>query len=261
MNRLNLINDGKAMSSKITTRYVLMGRNLEKLCKKAINDFFNGNFETLTKYVQERKKVVGIITSELGVYIVNDEKAFDFINQIYPNDKSLCGKLLDAIMEDQPYHLFQDDEISQMASDLFYSETCGEDYILNLLEIGKLILKLDVPENLHTFVEEARRCFALDRYLAVCALSRTIIESFLLYLCELVGEEPERDQYNHPIIGSIFEIVSKGDKKFTKRLCKLYNRTSRRIHGDKMIDRKKTKEIFQETISLVQDIYNFHRIK
>ena len=251
------------MSRKITSDYVLMGRNLEKLCKEAIDDFLNGRFEALSKYSKERKKVVESITSEFGVSTVNDKKAFDFIHQIYPNDKSLCGKLFDALMEGKPYDVFQEDEISQMASDQFYSWTCGEDYILNLLEIGKLILKIEVPNNLHIFVEEARRCFALDRYLAVCALSRTIIERFLLYLCELIEEEPDRDQYNYPIIGSVFEIVSKEDKKFKfkKRLHKLHNRTSRRIHGDKMVDRRKTKEIFQDTISLVQDIYNFHGIK
>ena len=137
------------MSRKITTRYVLMVRNLEKLCKKAIEDFLNGNFETLLTYFQHRKKVVGSITSEFGVTVVNDEKAFKFIKQIYPNDKSSCGKLFDAIMEGKPYDVFQEDEISQMASDQFYSETCGEDYVLNLLEIGKLILKIEVPKNLH----------------------------------------------------------------------------------------------------------------
>lgn len=251
------------MSHKVTTRYVLMGRNLERLCNKAWYDYFKGKSETLLKYVQERKKILETITSELGVSIVNDEKGYDFINLIYPNDRSKCGKLLNTIMEGQLYEVFQENEISQMASDLFYSEMCGEDYILNILEIGKLILKIDVPKNLHIFVEEARRCFALDRYLAVCALSRTIIERFLLYLCELIDKEPERDEHNHPKIKSIFEIVSKGGEKFRfkRRLWTLYNRTSRRIHGDKMVDRRKTKEIFQDTISLVQDIYNFHGIK
>jgi len=238
-----------------------MVRNLEKLCKKAIDDFRNGNFETLLKYFQQRKKVVASITSEFGVSVVNDEKSFEFIKQIYPNDKSSCGKLFDAIMEGKPYDVFQEDEISQMASDQFYSWTCGEDYILNLLEIGKLILKIEVPKNLHIFIEEARRCFALDRYLAVCALSRTIIERYSLYLCELIGEEPKRDKYKHPIIGSVFEILSKGDEKLRTRLYKLYDRTSRRIHGDKMVDRRKTKEIFHDTISLIQDIYNFQGIK
>jgi len=244
------------MSANIATQHVLTLRKLEKLCKTAATDFFNGKFETLIKYDQEKTKVLGEIISEDGVSVVNDGKAYDFINQIFPKDNSTCGRILDVIWKETPgYSPFLEAELSQMASDMFYSWTCGEDYVEKLLEIGKIILRIEVPKRLHSFVEEARRCFALDRHLAVCALSRTIIEAFLLHLCVQLNQEPERNERGHPKMGSVFEIVTQGNRAFKNKLHRLYDRTSRRIHGDKTIDRKKSKEIFQEVMKLVQDIY------
>lgn len=249
------------IKADVKTPHVLRVRKLEKLCDTAFNDFLEGKFETLFEYEQEKKKVVETIISEDGASIVNDSKALAFSRLIHPKDRSKCGKLLNIILGDaaDQYALFNEEDLDKFASDWFYSWTCGTDYVEKLLEIGKILLKRDVPSNLHRYVEEARICFAIERYLAVCALSRTIIETFLLHLCELIEEEPEKDkEHGNPIMGSVFKIVSKGDKSYKNRLHKLHYRTSRRIHGDKLVNKEKAKEIFQETINLVQDIYDLH---
>lgn len=244
---------------KVKSKHVLMLRRLEEYCETAFSDFFEGKFESLLKYEKERKKVISTITEESGVSIINDEKAYKFFNSISPVDNSKCGKLITRIVGQSDEHqIFNEDELAQLASDWFYSWTCGEDYVENLLEIGKFVLKVNVPENLHFFVEEARQCFALGRYLAVCALSRTILESFLLHLCGEVGQKPEQDEYGHAKMGSVFKIASKEDKNIKKRLNRIRGRANRRIHGDKAIDRQKSKEIFQETMALVQEIFDLH---
>jgi len=110
-------------------------------------------------------------------------------------------------------------------------------------------------------VEEARKCFALNRYIAVCSLSRTIIEAFLLHLCKEIGEEPEKTQHGNPKMNSVFEIVSKGQKSWKKELWKECGRASKRIHGDKTASRENSKEIFRETIDLIQGIFEFHGMR
>jgi len=181
------------------------------------------------------------------------------MRRIYPKDKTETGRLLDAIYKDTGQDfLFSNGEISERASEWFYAWTCGEDYVRNLLEIGKMILKIEVPRSLHAYVEEARTCFALDQYIAVCSLSRTIIEGFLLHLCEEIGKEPDKTEHGNPKMSSVFEIASKGDKDRENKLWKVYGRASKTIHGGKTASRENSKEIFRETIDLIQGIFDFH---
>ena len=213
------INGGDAdMQSKVKTEYVLRVRKLEKLCDLAFNDFLQGKLETLVGYDRAKKELISDITAEYGVLVVNNDKADNFIHQIYPKDKTKTGKLLDAIYKDADQEfLFNNGELNEQASEWFYSWTCGEDYVRNLIEIGKMILKIKVPQSLHDYVEEARKCFALNRYIAVCSLSRTIIEAFLLHLCKEIDEEPEKTEHGNPKMSSVFEIVSKGKKRQQKQ--------------------------------------------
>ncbi len=170
-----------------------MVRRLEKLCDSAYSDFFKGKFETLSEYQQERNKVVEKIAFDPGVSIITNDKAMNFYKKIYPEDKSKCGKLIHAIYAKKEFgigpHGFQRGEIEQLAIDEFYSWICGEDYIENLLEISKLTLTIDVPPKLHHYIEEARCCYALQNYLAACALSRTVLEAFSLHLCDLLEKK------------------------------------------------------------------------
>lgn len=248
------------MHQKVKTKHVLMLRKLETLCDTAFKDFLNGKFETLAEYETDRKKAIKLITLEPGVPIINDNKAYSFFKQIHPQDTSKCGKLITALADESAgrYDAFDESEINELAIDWFYTWTSGDDYVRNLLEIGKLVLKADIPEDLHALVEETRRCYALDQYLAVCSLSRTILEAFLVHLCNKVGQPPEVDEHGHPKTSSLFEIASMGDKRTKKRLRRLYGVTSTRIHAGKTIGWKKAKSILQEVILLLQEIYDLH---
>lgn len=237
-----------------------MLRKLEALGDTAFRDFLNGNFETLAEYEIERKKAIKEITTEEGVSVINDQSAYNFFNQIHPRDTSKCGKIITALTADPSgdYDAFDDAEISEMAMNWFYTWTSGDTYVRNLLQVGKLVLKVDVPNNLHAFVEAARKCYALDQYLAVGALSRTIIEAFLTHLCNEVEQPPELDEHGHPKTSSLFEIASKGDKGIKRRLRSLHGRASSTIHGDKTVDWKRSKDILEESIALVQEVYDLH---
>lgn len=56
--------------------------------------------------------------------------------------------------------VLDDDELASLADDLFYSWFSGEAYVISLYKNGSLILRVEIPNHLKTYVEEAKKCYA-----------------------------------------------------------------------------------------------------
>ena len=119
-----------------------------------------------------------------------------------------------------------------------------------------------VPKILMKFVDEARSCFAFQQYNALCSLCRTILEVAVRDICkrkQFIKENNDNvipfDNYNKDNISQLINKISWGELR--KKIKDIYyNKTSFLIHGHKTIKRKEAKELFRETIMVVQYLYS-----
>jgi hypothetical protein len=65
-------------------------------------------------------------------------------------------------------------------------------YVRRLMEARPLVLPVDIPEDLHVFVHEARDCYASEHYNAVYSLTRTLLETAITDICLPPRLDPEK---------------------------------------------------------------------
>lgn len=77
------------------------------------------------------------------------------------------------------YERLNEEKLDELAFSEFYSWFGPSIYFWNLLEIGVLIVDKKVHAKVEKFVDEARQCYAFERYNAVYSICRTMIEAAL----------------------------------------------------------------------------------
>ncbi|OGW50488.1 MAG: hypothetical protein A2Z50_01330 [Nitrospirae bacterium RBG_19FT_COMBO_42_15] len=154
-------------------------------------------------------------------------------------------------------------EIDDLGSDLFYSWFSHYEYVKGLYEIGSLIVGISVPSALKEFVSEARTCFAFQQYNAVYSLCRTILEVGIRDICKRKGIiKTNKDnvinieEYQDNISQLINKISTGALRKKIKHIY--YHKTSFLIHGHKTTTSKEAKEMLQETLEIVQNVYSYN---
>lgn len=150
------------------------------------------------------------------------------------------------------------DELEQLASDELYSWFGPTEYIKSLIEIGALILDIDIPPQLKFIVQETRRCYAFEQHIAVYSLCRTFLESAMRDICLRTGDiKPNRN----PRAGFLIKRLSKHDYTFNRKINKLYRRLSDIAHGSQLSDSIGVQNTFRETALIVQELYERNRYK
>ncbi len=150
-----------------------------------------------------------------------------------------------------------DEEIDELGSRLFYSWISHYEYIRNLFKINTLIIGVKIPENLITYVTEARNCFSFEQYNAVIALSRAIIEAAAKDICfrlnYLDSDGSALISIDPTVFNQILRLIASGP--FKRKVTKLYYRACPVVHGDRIVSDSEAARVFRLTIEIVQDLY------
>lgn len=205
-------------------------------------------------------------------------------NKGYNNLEEFISDLSSEDLEELDFLEMTDDltfeEEDELAKELISDWFSVYDYVRGLYNAGILIARVgSLPPFLTEFLKEVRECFAFQRHLAVCALSRTILEISIRDLYNLVGfNDPESQE--HAIAENYFFQKKKGKKwkypdeynislnDMRNLLCKLPEyehfhqeigdlnvEMNRVIHGNKTTTRKEAETIFKKTLELVHNLY------
>jgi hypothetical protein len=169
------------------------------------------------------------------------------------------------------------EEIDQLADDYFAR---GYGYVLGLYHAGALIARVgSLPVNLKSFLQEVRECYAFERYLAVCALCRTVLEISVKDIYNLEGFN-DRDSEVHHIAAEYFDTkygsrdyktvenynISLADarnvlcrlpefKDFKWRIRNLQQVLNKVVHGRETPGPGKAHELVKETLEIVHELY------
>lgn len=243
---------------------------LAELDRSVIRHFMENNNHELAQaicdYVELKKEIRTWLLSFPAAH-VQSKNARKIIRKIsegmkFPADK-LINNLEKANDEEIKLELFTDEELREIAEDIYNPWFSYYDYVRNLLEIGSLILSVPVNENLKRFVNEAKNCYAFEQYNAMYSLCRTIIESGVKDICI-------KNKYLRKRKGNIFLIeeykwsylrnrVSSGE--LNKQLSDIYGRISTQIHGRRTVDKLEAQKVFQETLEIVHQLYSQNGFK
>ena len=203
----------------------------------------------------------------------------------YDTTKEFIEDLSTEAKNELDFLFFKDDltpeEERELAEEFFDTIYFGESYIRDLYNCGILIARIgSLPEFLKDFINEVRECFAFEKYLAVCALCRTILEISIRDLYNLEGFNDKKSQ-EHAIAEGYFSKKKKGSKwkyaedynislhDMTNVLCKLpeyenfrqeirdlKTEMNRVIHGNKTSNREESKNMIKRTLELIHNLYD-----
>ncbi|MBC8391794.1 MAG: hypothetical protein H8E17_04410 [Deltaproteobacteria bacterium] len=190
-----------------------------------------------------------------------------------PFEKIFNGTVLEELFETE----LNDDEISGLESDVFYSWFSGYNYVKDLYNVGTLIAGVgDLPSHLSIFVDELRECYVFQRYLAVYTLCRAVIEISMLDLykknnlddqksvnyCQvkklILQDDPKfRFPIHDPTLYKMIKMLTTlhSYEHLTDTLDNIRKETNPIVHGDIDVHGYKPMEIIRKTLQVVHDLY------
>ena len=193
-------------------------------------------------------------TVERKVYSVLEDLALD---EMRPVDKLVEGTPLEVFLHKDIEEL---GEPQELAIDSFYTWTSGGDYVSILYDFPSLVLPEGrIADKVRGAVSEARVSYVFYNNLAVCSLSRTILDIVLrdIYLSE--GFIPSESSNIRPYFPSL--------TRMTKDLCRIdkyrglkealygiISHANKVIHGEKWADHEAAYELFRSTLCIVRDL-------
>lgn len=153
----------------------------ERITEALGRAFETDNYEEVERLIQEyrsAKKDIKLAFIDRPVESIPESENKDdrrvlqnvLLNNKLRFERSVAGTPLEKVLRDE----LSVDEMDDLAEDYF---TRGYSYAKSLYHAGALIASVgELPDNLSPVLQEVRECYALERYLAVCTLCRTVLE-------------------------------------------------------------------------------------
>jgi len=243
-----------------------------KIIKAGSRADFDGLMSLIPTFIKVKLDLHRCILDRPTIQIFN-EKAKTVIKKISLDEDLSTDKLIKWINnkygeegkrgEKDVEELFDDyDELWNAGQDLLGSWFSSWEYLQGLYELGRLVSGSSIPKQLETFIEECRSCYAFQQYLAVYAICRTILEVSIRDLGQRKGFLPkDRGKVKHDILRRFADMKHKVVPKHLKdEVSLIYDRTSGLIHGTKIVEKKDARDMFQRTISTIQQLYEHYHL-
>ena len=244
---------------------------IDKLAVKAVIEWDTDKlFDLIEEYGELKKNIRERLLTQSSVKLSN-QKAREIIRII----DSGTGLQIDAIiklMEDKfeieglcnNINQLEDYKIEEIASDVYHSWFSHAEYVRGLFNINSLIFGATIPSALEKYIDEARTCFAFQCYIAVFAMCRTILETSLRDVAQRIDLLP-KDETN------IIHLKTKKIKwsdlankivpgQLRNQIDEIYSSTSFLIHGNKTVNKEEATITFKKTISVIQALYDYHKL-
>ena len=216
----------------------------------------------LGAYMELRKSLKIRLLDESAASVANAE-ATEVLRKIGGGEGLASDKVIErlAALSGEDISLeFDNAELEELGSELFYSWYSHYEYVTGLAELRPLILRGAAPESVTRLVRQVKDCYAFQQYDAAFGLCRTLLEASIRDICERCGLFPDLGEnvvlYEKYNWGQLRDKVSSGSLR--ERLRDLYGRLCEVMHARKTATRKEAREVFRETLEVVEELYENH---
>ena len=247
---------------------------LAELDQQVARTLVEGNTEelghALVAYVELRKSLKRRILDESQIS-VEDAKARNVLLRIGGSDglpsDNVVNRLVTLGDEEQSLGEFDEADIEELGSELFYSWYSHQEYVTALTELRPLLLRCDTSESVKRLVRQVKGCYAFQQYDAAFGLCRTLLEASIRDICVRRGLFPDRSEYavlyeklNWCELREKVSSIQPNDKSelINDKLCDLYRRLCEVLHARRSVVAKDAREVFQKTLLIIEELYEFH---
>lgn len=173
-----------------------------------------------------------------------------------PSDE-IISRLSAVVGEDLWTHEFDDTELEELGSELFYSWYSHHEYIRALSELRPLVLRNATSESIQRLVWQVKQCYAFQQYDAAYALCRTLLEASIRDICMRRQLFPDFGEnvvlYEKHRWCDLRDKVSAGELR--DKLNRLYGRLSEVLHARRTVTADIAHEAFGETLEVIEWLY------
>lgn len=222
--------------------------------------------QLLSEYIDLRR---GILKATLRhpVLFASDQESAVVLRRVgsdslLPTDdwlRNLFQRELDASYEIFNIDELSDEDIEELASELFLSWTSHIDFIRELMDLRPLVISGSAPEPLIRLIEGARYCYALQQYDATYALCRSAIEAAARDIADRQGLFPEYGGNVRRLDLPWFELrdsVATGPLR--RRLMDVYRELCRVIHVKRTAGSSEARKMYLDSVEMIEDLYSWN---
>lgn len=155
---------------------------------------------------------------------------------------------------------FDDADVDELGSDLFYSWYSHHDYIRGITELRPMVVRSTAAKNVDRLIRQIKNCYAFQQYDAAYGLCRTLIEASIRDICLRCQLFPDLGE--NVILFEEFKWNQLRDKvssgALRERLKHLYSELCTLLHARKSVTRDEARRAFEETLQVVEQLYAAH---
>ena len=215
---------------------------------------------------EELRRSVKIQLLDASTISVGDAEAAEILRKIADGDGLRTDEVIRQLVKSRDgeptIEDFDDVEIEELSSTLFYSWYSHHEYLSALAELRPLILKCNTSESVKRLVRQVKECYAFQQYDAAFGLCRTLLEASIRDICARRHLFPALSEsaIRHETLRwrKMRNAVSYG--QLNEKLEALYERLCVVLHARSAANAKDARESFRETLLLIEELYEFHKL-
>ena len=245
---------------------------LAELNQKVVQSLANGDTGGFRRALDAYRNLKACLKKQLldeDVVVVEDEKAGEILRKIHRNDgfqsDAIFARIEDLTGDSLEAWNISDEDVEELGGEKFYSWYSDIDYVKALFDLRPLILQCETSENVKRLVDQIKNCYAFQQYDAAFGLCRTLLEAGIREICARRGLFPELTDddllYEHLTWKRLRNRVARGELELNERLKSLYERQCRVLHARSAATARESRDVFQETLHLIEKLYEVHVVR
>ena len=240
---------------------------LEQLDQQAVQALMEGDRESLGTalgaYIELRTKLKKLLLDKPVVAMTNG-KAAEVLRKIGSGDGLPSDKIIDWLAahndKDISADEFDDAELEELGSELFYSWYSHYEYVKALAELRPLVPSGTVPESVARLIWQVKQCYAFQQYDAAYGLCRTLLEASIRDICARCRLFPDLEKkavlYRKHNWSQLRDRVS--SESLNNKLDDLYGRLCEVLHARRTATAEEAHAAFKETLETIEQLYEKH---
>ena len=242
---------------------------LEQLDQEVVRALVERDLEALgtalDAYEELRRKLKTLLLDKSTVPMT-DGNAAKVLRRIGSGEGLPSENIIDRLAahsgEDISAHEFDDADLEELGSELFYSWYSHYEYVRALGELRPLVLRNAAPESVTRLIWQVKQCYAFQQYDAANGLCRTLLEASIRDICERCKLFPDLGEnvvlYEKYSWRQLRDKVSSG--LLQEKLRDLYGRLCDVLHARRTVTAEGARVAFEETLEVIERLYEEHEL-
>jgi hypothetical protein len=260
----------------LTERLTEGAKELKDLDKEILKDIIELRHEQIFGHIEqftEKRQALRKDLLHFSSYTIENQETREIIDKVLDCHEFNADQVLKSLLAQtgktdiektvEEFNALSNEDLVDLAHEHFYSWIGPVGIAERLYEMGALVLSAQPPANLKKYVTEALWCYALEQYLAVYSLCRTILEISIRELGQEIGKLPKDKGNLKPKILRVFQDMKRlvVPIEMVKEVDEIYLPACGLVHGTATVGPKEAKEMLRKTLKCVQRLYEHYNVK